>query len=233
MKSQPDILRRLIRELPEYNVPEEVWVNISEILDKDYENDNLKRSISQLKPLTAPDQWPGIEKELRKDESDKVLAKAVAELPQYLFKKDLFESIHQKIKPRTAFARYWKIAAMIIFTVMGAYLVWEFQKQSIEVIQTEELLYSSETVLELLATLPDEDEVLRFIESNCIEFVVKCDAPIFQGLLSHYQDLRQAEMVLLKEIHQNQHTPQLVKYLVRIRKQRNEVGKSMIDYLQG
>ncbi len=222
---------KALQELPTYTVGDQVWERILTWLNDP--SDKLPNQvISELPTHRSMDRWSAIEQELNRAR-DLRLGKALLDLPQYKLDKDLFSQ--SLPSPKTYFINLprpiqMSIAASIIVLLSLGFVIWNHvRKPQVEYTYLEEVI---QPPLTAFAQISDqEDNILLFIKSNCTAYALKCSDPEFLGLLDQYQELQKAEQKLSEEILQNNNPTQLTKYLIRITKEKSEVGKSLIHYL--
>ena len=231
-----EAFRRALSQLPIHEAPENIWSSIEGELDKEQGLAYLDRAIAEYtSDVKQPDfSWAKVEQVLANGEK---LTDAITALPQHQMKEDLFDLIIEKAEKRNSKNRtgflYWAsgIAASVLLSI--SFYWYHIQPASIEKIQVS---YSQEIINEMDGQQVDmpfseNDEVLEFIRENCDQLTVKCQAPKFQGLLDEYLELHAARQQLMTQIALHQEQTQLVSYLVRIEKEKTEVGKQLIQYL--
>ena len=206
--------------------------------------DNLHRAIQQLAPKGAPpNAWENLEKALDADEemNASILQKAIQELPQKRFEKNIFEEIIQEAneeveekpiqKPLKRIHWVTGIAASVTLLI-GFWLGNLNSSTTIEISYSEQVVEQETAFLPILKTqLHEEDEVLKFIQSNCKTVQQTCERPDFKELLEEYIALENDRKELLKTIKENQEPEKLMKYLVRVEKKKTELGKQLMQKL--
>jgi hypothetical protein len=223
-------------KLPHHKAPENIWQNIEQELDREKGLQHLEGAITQYKTQIreANLPWEKIEQEL---ENQDKLNRAINALPTYKPNKDIFEDIiekTQKKKPQeNIYLRYWirGIAASIIL-LLGFFWLYDLPV-SAEKIQ---VTYREETILQtdwqtVFSQFPEEDEVMQFITENCARLTQQCQAPEFKGLLDEYRELHATRQELINQLKTHREQTQLATYLVRIEKEKTEVGKKLIRHL--
>ena len=79
----------------------------------------------------------------------------------------------------------------------------------------------------------EDDEVMDFIKMHCQQVALTCNTPQFQGLFDLYIELDQSKMELMDVMQANQEQEQLADYLIRVEKEKDEVGKQLIQMIIG
>ncbi len=197
-------LRRSIDDLPRHQAPD-IWEEIEKQLPANNEagTENLERAISDLKEKQAPDVWTAVESELPIEKT-----------------------------PRRSTFKWAPWAAASIAVAFVAVLL--LSKPA----STDEITYSTEEVEffniseELASFHSPNDPVLDFIQKNCKQFVTKCQNPEFKGLFNTYLELNAAQVELEKQLEKTNNKEQLIKYLIRVEKNRTEIGKDMLKMLR-
>jgi hypothetical protein len=235
MQEQEDHLHQAIGGLPLYRAPVRVWAQVEQALDQEQGRQHLNQALVDYQQalLPSPLSWEALENRLVQQQR---LSAAVASLPAYTLKKDLFGRILRQVagpKPQRSLQAYWLsgVAAAVLL-VLGFFWL----SRPPEDAGTVKVTYSQETLpaLELApleARLGENDEVLGFIRENCRRLQGPCASPRFQGLLHQYLELDAATQELAGQLNRHQEQTQLVGYLVRIEKEKTEVGKKLIQYL--
>jgi hypothetical protein len=230
MKKQHDQLREALSHLPTLPAPARVWPQIAAALNQEQGRPYLDQALQAMEatPLKAPLAWEDLEKKLVQQER---LAAAVAALPAHKIEKDLFRRIRRAVQ-RPPARRYWLsgAAAAVLLTLAFSWLAGPGQGPDRETITySQEVLSYQEPVVLESGTQPDE--VLGFIRANCRALQGKCATPRFQGMLNQYLELEAAKQELADQLKNHREQTQLVNYLVRIEKEKTEVGKQLIQYL--
>lgn len=234
-ESGDNILDRAIRELPVYQAPDRLWSQVERKLDQDGQNTAYDRALEEYRqPRSAPDVWDTIISELDQDQSEHILRRAISKLPVHKPKEDRFgeiiHAVHRRRKSQAAF--YWiSGVAASVSLIMAVYFGYAPGSPEYQITHTEELQTSLEDVQHLQADLSDDDEVLAFIRLHCDLLILACEEPLFKGLLDQYLELNEAQGELISQIEQNQSQVQLMEYLVRVEKEKTDVGNQLIQYI--
>ncbi|MDN5201465.1 hypothetical protein QQ008_08835 [Fulvivirgaceae bacterium BMA10] len=238
-----NILTKAITSLKDRKVKKSLWDNIIGALGESTEKgkEHLDRNLEayKKKTMTAPDLWRDIQSNLNATEGNQAhLKRAIQELPEYNLPSEDFELIISSIdkgKESGKNTRFWisGIAASIIF-ILGIYylsIVQHIPEEQITISYTEEQISGEMNAFELITQFSEQDEVLAFVEENCLQVALKCESPEFKGLLDQYLELDTTKQDLLKELAMHQEQVRLMDYLVRIEKEQTEVGKKLITLL--
>ena len=247
------ILHKVIASLRSRNAPGGIWLKISQRLNEHNEQglqylEKAKENVRKDR-FEAPDIWGRIagsldetaETEQPEENNMRVLKKAIDSLPQHRAPDNLFNNIVgateiKREKGKSIFHPYLVsgAAAMVLLAItIGLWLKTESRQNA-----QETITYSEETVDQqpeqfttILSSFEQEDEVLAFVEANCLQIQLKCDSDEFKGLLLQYKELDTVKQTLMAEILLHQEQVQLINYLIRVEKEKTEVGKKLIQYL--
>jgi hypothetical protein len=231
-----NILKHALMELPQHKAPEQVWHRIEQALDKEKGLLHLDRAITQYKEeiVQANLPWETIEQEL---ESQQILNRAINALPTYKVTKDVLESIlskTQKKEPQLKHPFLYWIAGLAASIILLIGFLWlnktPASAEKIQITYREEA-FSSTDWQAMYSQVPEEDELMQFIRENCAGLAIQCQEPGFRGLLEKYLELHAARQELLHQFKTHQEQTQLASYLVRIEKEKTEVGKKLIQHL--
>ncbi|MDO1449495.1 hypothetical protein Q0590_24680 [Rhodocytophaga aerolata] len=230
------ILDQALAQLPQYKAPADIWKSIEQELDKEKGLPHIDRAISQYKAdrVQAHLPWEKIEHALENQER---LNRAIQSLPVHKLHKDVFENIiekTQKEKPvRSSPYLYW-IAGMAASLLLLLSFLWQNEipasAEKIHITYREEAIPPTDWQA-VYSQLPEEDELMQFIRENCARLAMQCQEPGFRGLLEEYLELHAARQELVNQLQTHREQTQLATYLVRIEKEKTEVGKKLIQHL--
>ena len=229
-----DILKKAIHELPSYDAPQEAWSNIETTLNQEQNIDVLNRAIAEYKiEKQALVSWEEIEFKIRQQEHDQILKKAIGELPTHQPKGDHFRRIIASVSGGTAQYLYWLsgIAASAVILITSHLLFYKNTEDHVALNFSEEIMENQELFTSTEMQKNEEDQVLNFIQENCTIVAYKCNTPEFKNLLGLYQDLSVSQMELTAEISQNQNHVQLLEYLLRVEREKAEIGNELIQLI--
>ena len=245
------ILEKVIASLQSRMAPAGIWLKISQRLDESNEKgkEHLERAKENVRKehVKAPDIWDQIANSLdqntetgeSKENNIQVLKEAINSLPRHHAPDDLFENIINppKVQKGKTIRRFYRVsgvaATILLIVTLG---IWKKSFDGQNTVET--ITYSEETVSQapdqfsaLLSSFEQEDEVIAFVEANCLQIEIKCDSDEFKGLLLQYKELDTVKQNLMVEISLHQEQVQLIDYLIRVEKEKTEVGKKLIQYL--
>ncbi|PSR53432.1 hypothetical protein AHMF7605_07780 [Adhaeribacter arboris] len=235
MKEPQDILQRAIAQLPSYPAPAKVWPLMEQTLDQERNPQPLHQAVQELKTtiLLAPLAWENLEEKLNQQEE---LVADKNTVPEGKTTPSIFRGMRKRAgkAAQPVFARGYVFYAVVACILLFLGVFWYYQ--TIELPQEPSLTYSQEIVAPLNltlfeASLSDEDEVLDFVRENCQTLQEKCTNSKFRGLLNEYLELEAARHELTGQLNQHQEQTQLMNYLVRIEKEKTEVGKQLLQLL--
>ena len=236
MSKKIDHMIQAISELKTYKAPDYVWEEIVSELDSEIGVDHLNRSIRQLKRLRkAPDSvWEKLEVSLKQMCLEEPLQKAIDDLPNYVAPEFSELILPKQSKQRTFHTLRWisGIAASLLL-FFGIYFVYENDNHEKLTSYTEIEEQPGDIVKAAIAQLDAEDEILEVIEVHCAQIAIRCESPEFKGLFDYYLELDASKEELINVMNDNQEQVQLVDYLVRVEKEKDEVGKQLIQMIIG
>ena len=198
--------------------------------------DHLHRSIEGLQQVKAPDIWTQIEMDLdaEAEQNREVLSKSIDKLPMQKAP-DVWLALETELaeqKSRTFSWRTLAVAASFLLVSGLSYLL-------LAPTSNETIAYSTETVetFEVGFEIPEwddqgDDMILTYIKENCTRLAVTCQDPEFKALLAAYMELTETKEELSRSMEENAQQAQVMKYLIRVEKNQNEVGKSMLKKLK-
>lgn len=231
MERRTENIKPIIDQLPNHQAPDFVWKNICTRLDS-YFNESSGPSEK------APDfVWGQIADRLDEIKPQPILEKAISELPEYAAPNSVEESIFQSLHHVSSYRwNRWLTwvsgAAAVLVFGLGIY----GQLSSVEKVTLssyQEVIEDTRTTLtESINQISDEDEITPVIEQYCQISVIECQSPEFEHLFRYYRELEASKKELISEIRQ---TPelQLMDYLIRVEKEKNEVGKQLLQIVIG
>ena len=247
------ILNRVIASLRQRKAPAGIWTKIRQWLDENEgqgkEHFDRAREAFRKDQVKAPDVWGQIANSLDAagrtgqpaESNTRILQDAIDSLPSHQAPDGLFEKIVgpttiQKEKGKPLYRRLYRIsgvaATVLLLITLGLWLRTPNQENRLETITySEETIQPSENFNALLSSFEEQDEVLAFVEANCLQIELKCENDEFKGLLLQYKELDTVKQNLLTEITLHQEQVQLIDYLIRVEKEKTEVGKKLIQYL--
>jgi hypothetical protein len=225
------ILRQAIRQLPIQSPPSRVWERIEQALEKDQGH-----AFPDQASLEA--HWALVKATVQASEQrqDAILRRAIRQLPHYHAGEHSFEQLSDRLpQPKPVRTGGWHWAAGIAASILVLLTLFWFgqpDKSAERILVT----YSQETAhpmdwSPIVVESTGDDEVLAFIRANCDQVAIRCQAPRFKGLFEEYLELQAAKQELENQIRLHQRQPELVRYLVRIEKEKTQVGKQLIQYL--
>ncbi|MCG8319261.1 MAG: hypothetical protein MI921_07160 [Cytophagales bacterium] len=246
------ILNKIMASLPKRKAPARIWAKVSQRLNENREQgqEHLEKAMESIKleEIKAPDIWRKISGALDKvgetDQPDEhntsALKAAIRTLPQYSAPGDLFDHVVNPARKTTekgkSFKRLYRIsgvaATVVLVLTLGFWLKNQNQKETGETITySEETIQSSDHFNALISSFEEKDEVLAFVEANCLQVELKCENAEFKGLLLQYKELDTVKQSLIAEITLHQEQVQLIDYLIRVEKEKTEIGKKLIQYI--
>ncbi len=239
-------LRNAIKQLPLSSAPDRVWSAIKLHLDSQHESgrEHFDKAKSQFQAtkLKAPDIWEEIASRLSEEneKSEDNLQKAILDLPKNELPVDIFGETIEAISKEKSLNWYQQpmvkwAAAVVLVMIVGWAMTDSYFESSTQptesITYTEEIADTEEDIMSILVGFQKEDEVMALVESTCLPLEIKCENPEFQGLLTQYKELEGVKENLIAEIKVHQDQSQLVDYLVRVEKEKTEIGKKLIYYL--
>ena len=246
------ILNKIIASLPNKKAPAWIWSKISRRLNEYGEQgqEHFERAMDNIKKdkTKAPDIWNKITNSLDQvgetgqpeERNMPVLEEAIRSLPQHQAPDNLFDKVvnpvktaPEKGKPFRHLYRISGVAATVLLVItLSVWLKTKNQENTSETITySEETIQLSDNFNSLLSSFEQKDEVLAFVEANCLQIELKCENDEFKGLLLQYKELDTVKQTLIAEIILHQEQVQLIDYLIRVEKEKTEVGKKLIQYL--
>ncbi len=196
----------------------------------------LQKQINELQNVEAPDIWSGIQTELNSEgEQNKTfLTQSIGHLRTHEAP-DVWLQVRTGLdmkRPQTVLWQRLALAASVSLLAVCAYLLGLSKPN-------ETISYSSEIVegFEVGYALPEissnaDDLILKYIQENCTRLAITCQDPEFKALLEAYMELHKTKETLNQSILENTQQPQLMKYLIRVEKNQNELGKDMLKKLK-
>ncbi len=237
MEQNKHILRQAIQHLPEYMPKESSWEFISGKIQNKMSSE--LSDMEQRKP--RKDVWEKLSNRLRhetwEEENYDALRIAIRELPNYQAP-EVWTEMQQRLHPRKIGLqlenkRWFVGIAASILLIVGLFWIVNPIKTNVEGYTVQ---YDVEKVEVkpnvLLSEEAEEADLLDYIQYQCASVQLQCEKPYFKDLMQQYQDLTQAEEELKKEI-SKMPNDQLLKYQIRIRKERVEISKELFQYLAG
>lgn len=206
------------------------------------QDQHIKRAIEELRTYTAPSEvWHKIATEL---DAEQPLIKAIDEYKEKkLVAPDLFDEIIDqeapKAKVRTLPIAWVGSIAAGLALLLGVYFMFDRStegsgQETITVeTYTETTQYLPEMMTAVVEQMSAEDEVMGFIKSHCQQVALTCNTPQFQGLFDLYIELDESKTELLDVMETNQGQQELAGYLIRVEKEKDEVGKQLIQMIIG
>ncbi len=203
---------------------------------------NLTRAIEDMPTYQAPEEvWDRIANEL---DADRPLRMAIEDYrQQQLEAPDLFDTIIEEEKPRMerqgkvrSISPVWMtgIAASLALLIGYFVLFNQAAEETITVVTyTETMENLPEMMTAAMEDVSADDEVMDFIKKHCQQVALTCNTPQFQGLFDLYIELDQSKMELMDVMQANQEQEQLADYLIRVEKEKDEVGKQLIQMIIG
>ncbi len=200
-------------------------------------NADFERTKNSLPLHKAPDGiWEHIEYRLDQLENQSYLQQAVKQLPTYTAPKTSeIKIFEERLSPKNIFLNRWYVwlsgaaAAILIFAIL---VPWTTH-QSITVTHSEETIKDHRvTVAETVAQFTDDKELISLIEDHCQRLSSQCATEEFETLYHYYLDLNHSKAELIDAIEQSQQV-HLLEYLVRVEKEKNEIGKQLMQMLLG
>ena len=246
------ILNKIIASLPNKKAPAWIWPKISQRLNEynDQGQEHFEKAMDNIKKdqIKAPDMWDQITNSLdqitetgqSEEHNIAALQKAIRSLPRHQAPDDLFDKIinttKEPIEKRKSLGRLYRISGVAATVLLVITLSFWSKNQNQEntgetITYSEETIQSSDNFNALLSSFEQKDEVLAFVEANCLQIELKCENDEFKGLLSQYKELDTVKQSLIAEITLHQEQVQLIDYLIRVEKEKTEIGKKLIQYL--
>ncbi len=198
---------------------------------------NIDRAILQLPSHKAPDEvWQNIANEL---DAQQPLLSAIDEYrSRTLSAPDLFDGVIESTQPKRVIRRMpnaWLsgIAAGLAL-LMTVYLLFDKADEQVTVdTYTEVTDGLPEMMTTVMQQMSEEDEVMGFIKTHCQQVALTCNTPKFQGLFELYVELDESKIELMDVMAENQNQQELTGYLIRVEKEKDEVGKQLIQMIIG
>lgn len=237
MSEKNQHITKAIQGLPVFKAPDKIWGKIKNRINLDHGKAYLVRAIEDMRvDLKAPDHiWENLEVVLEKLKQTAPLTKAIHTLPSYTAP-ELFQEVYNQKEKRLLFGTIWRwtsgIAAGLLMVLGAYYFSFGSREQVTLTTTTEEISTDLDKISIAVDQLKGEDEILELIEAHCSHIITQCDSPEFEGLFSYYQELDDSKKELLSVIADNQDV-QLVDYLIRVEKEKNEVGKQLLQMIMG
>lgn len=200
-------LKSAIEGLRQHKAPD-IWRAIAKHLQNFDESgqENLKKAAGSLRGINAPDVWPEIEKTLDRGSE----------------------------KPITLWKRLSWVAVASVIVLLGYLWITILQPAKVN----EMISYSTEEVPffnaqeELKGLNTNDDQVLDYIQGHCQALAVKCQNPHFETLIETYLELNRAKEELEVQLNLVANQEQVIKFLIKIEKEKTEVGKEMLRMLR-
>lgn len=197
---------------------------------------DISKAIQQLSDFKAPDFiWEQVSKRLDNAENQTPLQKAIMELPthsappgveDHLFPEN---SKSKRVHFNNLYAWLSGVAALLVFTV-GILFYWG-SSEKVTVTSSEEVITDPRlTMGEFLNQFSEEDEITVLVESQCELLVAKCQSKEFETLYQYYLELSASRQELIDAINHT-HQLQLMDYLIRVEKEKTEIGKKLLQIL--
>lgn len=199
---------------------------------------HIKRAVKKLRTYKAPSEvWDKIAAEL---DAERTLIKAIDEYKaQKRVAPDIFDEIIDqevpKAKIRTLPIAWVGSIAAGLALLLGVYFFFDSAVQETITVEsyTETTQYLPEMMTAVVEQMSAEDEVMGFIKSHCQQVALTCNTPQFQGLFDLYIELDESKTELLDVMETNQGQQELAGYLIRVEKEKDEVGKQLIQMIIG
>lgn len=238
------ILKKAIRELPQYSPNDSLWAKVESRLDIELSNIDFENELDKLPELSpAPDLWDRIEQELESDSTEKNrhnLTRAISELPYHLPPQKTWRTIESslpaekgKIVNLAGWLKPLSIAASLAIVIAAAFLIRNYvvePKQNTEI----ELAYSTEVVLEESYVIPEtkfDEELNDLIKIQCNAQPDICTNPEFVALSGELIELTQSIDQLTAAFNNSNEDPETYKYILRAQKEKAEISKKLIQRL--
>ena len=235
MSGSQDHIARSIKELPRYSAPEYVWNRIEQELQNEAGKSFLDQAVKSGTAQKAPPEvWDRIEGDLDEFQNEEILKRAIGELPQYDAPVSFEElnSWQKLVTRRTNVYRWMSVAASIVLTLSIAwYLSYNQADSTVQLSHSQQVIYEFDQVNLALEQLDVDDEIAAIIEDHCTRFVVQCESPEFKGLFDYYVELDASKTELVQAMQENSDQVQLVEYLVRVEKEKDEIGRQLIQLI--
>lgn len=230
-------IAQVISELPTHKAPGNIWNKIVGELDQEQGIDHLHKAIEDYNSgLKAPDFiWENFERDLDQLKLDEILSRAIDELPTQAAP-DLFDQIAPRQAKQVSFNQKlaWLTGVAASFLLLiGTYFFYQTDEVVLLASYTEESNESNAIIKAAIDQLGEDDEILEVIEVHCAQIAIQCESPEFKGLFDYYLELDASKDELIAVMNDNQEQVQLVDYLVRVEKEKNEVGKQLIQMIIG
>jgi len=212
MEENRENLRRAIdgMKVKQEQAPD-VWSGIEQALSEPAEigKENLENAVSSLQEMKAPDVWDGIAGTLVEES-----ANSLGQRVTYIW-----------VAAASVAILIVAFVALIVTTPSESNLVTSTTYSSEEVI-----LFDSEELSDEFESR--EDGVLTYVEKNCKNLISKCKDPEFKGLFDAYLEMGKAQEELKGQLAKTDNKQQIFKYLIRLEKERAEVGKDLLKMLR-
>lgn len=236
MPDSNDHMIKAIKQLPVYRAPDPVWGKISEALDMEVGLSHLDNALLQYTELkSAPDHvWDNLEQELEIASKEAPMRTAIETLPCYEAPVRFEDLTLDKEKTRWLPSMAWTtgIAASLLI-IIGLYFLQEPDEYIMISSTTEEITAPNEILKAAIGGLNQEDELLEVIKAHCSKIALQCQSQEFKGLLEYYLELDTSKQELITTMNNHKSQLHLVDYLVRVEKEKNEVGKQLIQMIIG
>ncbi|MEQ9426539.1 MAG: hypothetical protein RJQ09_19105 [Cyclobacteriaceae bacterium] len=230
-------MTKAISGLPKHTAPDFIWEKIAAELDMEKGLVHLDNAIQDFKKDRKPPEWVWgqIAAELDILEREGPLRKAITELPKHQAP-DIFDEVAPKQSKQVFLNQGFRwvsgIAASLLI-LFGVYYITASQEQVDVVATTETSQSHNEVVKAAISQLGEDDEILEVIEVHCAQVALRCESPEFKGLFDYYLELDASKEELLTAMNEHQEQVQLVDYLVRVQKEKDDVGKQLIQLIIG
>jgi hypothetical protein len=194
-------LEKSLRQLPEYQAPEEVWQLLEAALDAD---EQVAASARQLPEYQAPDHiWDDIEKALESPARQKPAA------------------IRVLLRPLIAIAA----VGLLLFFVRDFFKTPPTDSETIVVTQA----YLNERLH--APAQEKEDPAFEYVHTLCQSRAPVCEQPEFRHLKSELDELTAAKETLRRELGQYGDDPGLAAQLARIERERTGLLRQMMSMI--
>ncbi|WP_143400270.1 hypothetical protein [Fulvivirga sp. M361] len=229
-------MTKAIRQLPVHRAPDQIWGKISEELDMEVGLSNLDNALLQYIELkSAPGHvWDDLEQKLEVASKEAPMRRAIETLPCYEAPVRFENLALDKEKTNRQLSIAWTtgIAASLLI-IFGLYFLQEPNEHIMISNTTEEITAPNEILKVAIGELNQDDELLEVIKAHCSKIALQCQSPEFKGLFEYYLELDTSKQELITTMNNHKSQLHLVDYLVRVEKEKNEVGKQLIQMIIG
>ena len=230
-------IRTAIKGLPVYQAPKKIWRQIEKFIDPEPGRAYLEGALKDMeRKQKAPDHlWENLQDALEEFKYADPLSNAIQSLPTYtapIQYQEIYPLKERKLLHHT-FSRWFSGIAAGLLILAGVYYFYAGSKEQVTLITTTEQLTTNKDMISLtIDQLSGEDEILKLIESHSIQVSAQYESPKFKGLYAYYLELDDSKKELLTVISVNQDV-HLVDYLIRVEKEKTEVGKQLLQMIIG